>query len=182
MLAERFPIPIRPIECALGLFADKTDGVILRRRRLLADQRAFAVPHDVIRARPSVSRPHVLPILKRHVRVNVVIQPAHRPAMMRLAGGVIELRLAIEKHVRPAEARLHDIRMPPVTRIAALHKKELSLRAERISTPAGDHRDRIDRRAVLDGDPLGLLAGHLHAVIEMPRGQLPRPRVFHVVE
>src|SRR5438034_1310122 len=56
VFAERFPVPVRPArKSARLLLADEPDRPILRGRRLLTNQTAFAIPRQVIRARPAVA-------------------------------------------------------------------------------------------------------------------------------
>src|SRR5262245_30930898 len=71
--------------------AREADGKVLGGGRLLADERAPAVPGDVIGAGPAVARAHPLPVLQRDVRLDVVIEPGDRPALMRLGRGMIAL-------------------------------------------------------------------------------------------
>src|SRR5688500_4736494 len=62
VFAQRFPGAVRALEGAFFLSADEADRPVVRRRRLLGDERAFAVPRDVVRARPAMAGTHPLAI------------------------------------------------------------------------------------------------------------------------
>ena len=163
-----------------GIDADVTEGVVLRGRRLLHQEVAFAVPEDRVRARPADR--DVLPEARRQRRLDVVVDAAARPVLVRLARGVRARRLAVEEHVGAPARPPHHERMPSLVGQAALHQRELSAQREREPPAAAALGDRLAGHAVLHGDPLGAGERADHAVDEMERGRIPHPAVLQVVE
>src|SRR6478672_976689 len=105
MASLRFPVAIRPRGKGSGLlFADLSDRPVLRGRWPLTNERALAVPRDIVRSSPTVSTPHPLPVLNRHIGHDIIVQAANRPAVMRFACGVLIARFAIKKDIRSADA------------------------------------------------------------------------------
>ena len=80
--------------------ADVAERVVLRRRRLLHEEVALAVPEHRVGARPADV--DVLPEPRRERRLDVVVEAAGRPLLVRLARRERARRLAVEEHVAAA--------------------------------------------------------------------------------
>src|SRR5437868_4554328 len=132
-MSRRFPVTIGSRgECARLFFADLADRPILRRRRALKDERAFAVPGNIICSRPAVAAAHPLAVLDSHISLYIVVEAADRPAMMRFARGILLARFAIEKNIRPANASAHYKRVSTCFRFAPLDQILLTVNTETI--------------------------------------------------
>src|SRR5690606_8370310 len=105
MHAVRFPPAVFPrLKGARSPLSHMADGPVLRRRRLLRDQAAFRIPGHVVRTRPAVARAQILPVLEGDGRAHVVVEPADRPAVVRLAVGKIVIGRAVKEDVRAGHA------------------------------------------------------------------------------
>src|SRR5687767_12151286 len=104
MTSVRFPVAILPrFKCTADLFADMSNRPVLCCRRLLANERTFTVPGDIVCARPTVAASHVAAILDRERRLHVVEQTARGPAVVRLATRERIARVTKHKSIRSAD-------------------------------------------------------------------------------
>src|SRR5437016_1396348 len=117
-----FPPPLMTRERPALLISHKADRKILGGRRLLANQRAFAIPDYIIGARPTMPAAHPLPVLDGQIRADIVEQTAGGPAVMGLAGGMVGFGPAIQKDVWTRHPGPEYERMARIARIAPLHQ------------------------------------------------------------
>src|SRR6185369_17683431 len=96
----------------------------------------FTIPRDVICACPSVPASHVLAVLDRNGRRDIVVQTAGRPAMMRLARCVVICRFAKQENVWPTYTAANYERMSAAVGFAPLHEILLAVDVKAISTAA----------------------------------------------
>src|SRR5215213_981023 len=81
---------------------------VLRSRRFLADQRAFAVPRNIVRTRPAVTAPVIAAVLYRERGFDVVEQTTSGPSMMRLASRKCVARFTKDKCVWSGNTSAED--------------------------------------------------------------------------
>src|SRR5262249_60408595 len=105
-------------------------------------------------------------ILEGQRGVDIVVQAADRPSLMRLARGEVLLGRAIEEDIWARHtSALQNERVARAPRETASDEVQLPAVVEGVSTAAFDPRDRLQSRAVLHSHPLGIVLELDDAVI-----------------